>query len=163
MPDDLKPVAEIAIEDDYWQRGHFMTGRDKVIKQITSVKELPVGTKLYVRPTSAPAGEYEALAKRLLDQVENEDECCAFGGDGFGGGNIFREATAAIRALEAENAKMRDKITYLEGKGDGYKHVIERLRKAAKSAASFIGDCKHTKRGEVVYENLTAALGGNHD
>lgn len=39
------------------------------------------------------------LIERLREQIENEDEFGAFGADGWGGDNIFRQAADALEKL----------------------------------------------------------------
>lgn len=45
-------VAEVKIEPDYWNRGHFYEGKEKDVKLLKAFYDLPVGTKLYAAPQS---------------------------------------------------------------------------------------------------------------
>lgn len=61
-----EPVAEIRIESGYWNRGHFYEGRRKELKVVSSIQDLPVGTKLYA---AGPQTEMLDVA-RLVEALE---------------------------------------------------------------------------------------------
>lgn len=44
-----EPIAEVIIEPDYYSRGHFHEGTRKILRQLKSVADLPVGTKLFAK------------------------------------------------------------------------------------------------------------------
>jgi len=48
--DGSKPVAVVAVEADYWSRGHFYEGRKHVLRPLGDIESLPVGTQLYAHP-----------------------------------------------------------------------------------------------------------------
>ena len=65
-----EPVAEVRIENNYWNRGHFYEGRRKELKVVSSIQDLPVGTKLYTAPQPAeqkPMADVTALVEALED------------------------------------------------------------------------------------------------
>ena len=44
LPD---PVAEVQIENDYWNRGHFFEGSRKCLRQTADIERLCIGTGVY--------------------------------------------------------------------------------------------------------------------
>lgn len=102
-----EPVAEVRIENDYWNRGHFYEGYRKELKAVSSIQGLPVGTKLYTTPQPAPETQMEVVGwqfhqdgkwrngdDRIKDHKKNTQEA----------GFRVRDVYAAPQPAEQRNA-----------------------------------------------------------
>jgi hypothetical protein len=54
-------IAEVVIESDYWNRGHFHEGRKKEIRVLKGLRNIPVGTLLYFYPEPQVASLEECV------------------------------------------------------------------------------------------------------
>ena len=74
-----EPVAEVKIENDYWNRGHFFEGSRKCLRSTADIERLPVGTRLYRSPQPPvqrqPMTDEEMfrLITRTFESVEHVD------------------------------------------------------------------------------------------
>ena len=61
-------VAEVVIESDYWSRGHFYEGKRKTIRELGSLKNLPIGTRLV--PENAVSQPPENIITALAEKYD---------------------------------------------------------------------------------------------
>lgn len=110
-----------------------------------------------------------ALVGELRDQVETEDECCQFGGDGFGGGNIFREAADEIERLAALSDRdvVLEASKRLQKQSDFHDETARRMGQKLRAVLQIVQDEKR-KAADIALEggerakaneSMEAALG----